>query len=86
MEELDTTGEIYTPEPIFPKEESNFVDIDNNRWSYEAVKRVTELKLLVPYKTEEGNKFYPTQNVTREEFCVALAKLLDIIDKKLPSY
>ena len=86
MEQLDNSGEIYSPEPIFPKEESLFVDVDNKRWSYEAIKKVTKLKLLVEHKTQDGPKFKPTEALTREEFAVALNKLLDIIEKKMPSY
>lgn len=81
MEKLDDTGNCFEVKPIFTEEESPFVDVDNKRWSYEAIKKITELRLLVPFKNENGNKFKPTQSVTREELAVALDKIINILYK-----
>ena len=80
--DIDNSGQVFEVKPIFEKEESPFTDIDNTVWSYEAIKKITELKLLVPFKTEYGIEFKPKQNVTREELAIALYKMLQLIENK----
>lgn len=82
MEKLDDTGNSFELKPIFTEEESPFIDVDNKRWSYKAVKKITELRLLIAFKNENGSEFKPNQSVTREELAVALDKVLTLFLKK----
>lgn len=53
---------------------NNFKDIEKNRWSYEAIDFLYSKDIV---KGKTNNKFYPSENMTREEAAVLTSRILD---------
>lgn len=55
-----------------------FKDVEKGRWSEKSIERLVELGILSGYK---DNTFKPAQSLTREEFAVALDRVLKLLGK-----
>lgn len=54
----------------------NFIDVDKSRWSYENIKKVTDLGIMNGYP---DGTFKPSGQVTREELATVIVNLLNKI-------
>ncbi len=54
---------------------TSFIDVENNRWSYDYIKTVKEKKLMVG---KTANLFAPKDNITRAEFATTIARALNL--------
>lgn len=54
-----------------------FPDVENDRWSYENIKKVKESNLM---NGKTNGMFEPDSNLTRAEFATVIARLLDVSD------
>lgn len=70
--------EVTTPAVL----ESRFKDLDNVDWAVEAIEYLAEKGIV---SGKEENKFYPNEQMTREEFAKVLVLSFDLLDSKAVS-
>lgn len=66
---------VVPPEEVTKEDTAFFTDLNENHWSYNAVKALTERKVINGF---EDNTFRPEKLVTREEFAKMICTAFDL--------
>ncbi|WP_206099746.1 S-layer homology domain-containing protein [Longirhabdus pacifica] len=58
------------------KQDKRFKDVSKERWSYEAIEKVSKMGIMTGYPDDS---FKPNQPITREEVAALITKLKESV-------
>lgn len=59
------------------REQAEYPDVPRNHWAYEAINRLSQAGIIEGYSVAEGGGYKGNRAMTRYEFAVAIARLLN---------
>ena len=75
---------LTTPARAQATTTAEYPDVPRNHWAYEAINKLSQAGIIEGYSIADGGGFKGNRAMTRYEFAVAIARLLDRIQVPVP--